>query len=396
MAGVEEVAKSVPILDVAKELDINHKGNRNIPCIKGHDSNTASLSFDIRRNTFKCFGCGIGTDSIDLVQEVLGLDFVDTMEWFNEHFDVKPGDKLWKYKKKNYIAEIKKVKIESEVEKEYEITTNDYENLYNSLVILLTEDIDSHYLVTERKISKEVVRENNIVNKDADVLKKLLKGKKISKYGEWQSLLGYLLMENKTLPNEKIREAIESSGLVAFKYSSYLIPFYNINDDFNADVPVGQGNKERFISYFQGISVGDAQRNYKKYSYMGGREKPLLYIPKSFNKFKTPIFITEGVVDALSLQTLGVNSVALMDASARRDSEKLQQLDVLKGYKIVLLLDNDIPGERAKEVLMNYMQDSCFNVERRTVKDIAKQYGVGGYIKDANSLLLKLWEENKI
>ena len=51
-----------------------------------HDDTHPSLSFLVRKNSFKCFVCGKSGGTIDLVMGVLHLDFLDACRWLaNEH-----------------------------------------------------------------------------------------------------------------------------------------------------------------------------------------------------------------------------------------------------------------------------------------------------------------------
>jgi len=121
-----------------------------------------------------------------------------------------------------------------------------------------------------------------------------------------------------------------------------------------------------------------------------------LYIPTNFNDFNDVVYVTEGIVDTFSLLSLGINSVALMDAGLKKigldfkDDPRASQLDVLKGLNIVLMLDNDNPGFKAKETLMKYMVENNFIVSRKNIKDVADVYDIGGYVKDPNVLLQKM------
>ena len=78
--------KKVPILEVAARLAIPVKGLKAI-CFNGHDKRTPSLSFNVRTNTWKCFGaCGTGGSVIDLVMEKEKLSFKEALNWFAANF----------------------------------------------------------------------------------------------------------------------------------------------------------------------------------------------------------------------------------------------------------------------------------------------------------------------
>ena len=59
-----------------------------------HDDHHASLSFSVRRNTFRCFVCGASGGTIDLTMRYLGKDFKEACRWLaDEHNVILEGDR---------------------------------------------------------------------------------------------------------------------------------------------------------------------------------------------------------------------------------------------------------------------------------------------------------------
>lgn len=77
--------KDIPILDVARRLGIEVIGQK-ANCFAHEDSNP-SLSFNRQDNYFKCFGCGIGGSSIDLVKHRFGVTTGEAIRWFESQYD---------------------------------------------------------------------------------------------------------------------------------------------------------------------------------------------------------------------------------------------------------------------------------------------------------------------
>lgn len=74
-------AKAIPIEDVAMQLGLEVKAQK-LRCIStGHQDASPSMSLDRRLNRFKCFGCGLAGDALDLVQIVMGFDLADAYNW---------------------------------------------------------------------------------------------------------------------------------------------------------------------------------------------------------------------------------------------------------------------------------------------------------------------------
>src|SRR5260370_6405980 len=88
------INRKIPIIDVARVLDLRLGDNGNIHCwrpeLHQNGDRTASIGIRKRNNTVKCFGCGIGPlGAIDLVIAVLGLKTAgEAARWIAERFPV--------------------------------------------------------------------------------------------------------------------------------------------------------------------------------------------------------------------------------------------------------------------------------------------------------------------
>jgi DNA primase len=76
--------RDLPIEGVAERLGlrvVRHKA-----LCPFHDDHHASLSFSVRRNSYRCFVCGASGGTIDLVMKYLSKDFLDACRWLaDEH-----------------------------------------------------------------------------------------------------------------------------------------------------------------------------------------------------------------------------------------------------------------------------------------------------------------------
>lgn len=82
---IDPALKAIPILDVAAALGLTLQGTK-AHCFNGGghkngEDRTPSLAFFLDTNRYRCFGCGIGGDVIDLVRAVRGCSFQDAMAW---------------------------------------------------------------------------------------------------------------------------------------------------------------------------------------------------------------------------------------------------------------------------------------------------------------------------
>ena len=82
--------RELPIEGVAERLGLGVKRHK---CLcPFHDDHHASLSFSVRRNTFRCFVCGASGGTIDLVIRYLHLDFVHACRWLANENNVILSD----------------------------------------------------------------------------------------------------------------------------------------------------------------------------------------------------------------------------------------------------------------------------------------------------------------
>ena len=80
--------RDLPIEGVAERLGmqiVRHKA-----LCPFHDDHHASLSFSMRRNTFRCFACGAHGGTIDLVMRYLHKDFKEACRWLEAPLQLPP------------------------------------------------------------------------------------------------------------------------------------------------------------------------------------------------------------------------------------------------------------------------------------------------------------------
>ena len=78
--------RDLPIEGVAERLGLtvsHHKG-----LCPFHQDHHASMSFSVKRNTYRCFVCGASGGTIDLVMRYLNKDFVDACRWLADEHNV--------------------------------------------------------------------------------------------------------------------------------------------------------------------------------------------------------------------------------------------------------------------------------------------------------------------
>lgn len=78
-----QMARETSILIVGEKvgLQLQKAGTRYRCCCPLHEEKTASCTFFSHTNSWYCFGCHIGGDGISLVEEVLGMSFIQAVRF---------------------------------------------------------------------------------------------------------------------------------------------------------------------------------------------------------------------------------------------------------------------------------------------------------------------------
>ena len=72
-----------------------------------HDDHHASLSFSVRRNTYRCFACGAHGGVIDLAMGLLNKDFKDACRWLADEHNVILTDESSKFQDSGFKSDAK-------------------------------------------------------------------------------------------------------------------------------------------------------------------------------------------------------------------------------------------------------------------------------------------------
>lgn len=79
--------RELPIEGVAERLQLSVKKHK---CLcPFHDDEHPSLSFNSRRNSYRCFVCGAHGGTIDLTMHLLGKEFAQACHWLAEEYGIQ-------------------------------------------------------------------------------------------------------------------------------------------------------------------------------------------------------------------------------------------------------------------------------------------------------------------
>ena len=128
--------RDLPIEGVAERLGLRVSHHKAL--CPFHEDHHPSMSFSVRRNTYRCFVCGASGGPIDLVMKYLGKDFLDACRWLADENNII----LTEYQPK-------------EVESPKPFDASRYERFFERPWL---SDEAQRFLFDERKLDERVVR----------------------------------------------------------------------------------------------------------------------------------------------------------------------------------------------------------------------------------------------
>lgn len=78
--------RDLPIEQVAERLGLTVKHHKSL--CPFHDDHAPSLSYNVRKNMYRCFVCGASGGTIDLVMNYLHKDFVSATKWLADEHNI--------------------------------------------------------------------------------------------------------------------------------------------------------------------------------------------------------------------------------------------------------------------------------------------------------------------
>lgn len=295
--------RDLPIEGVAERLGlrvVRHK------CLcPFHDDHHASLSFSVRRNTFRCFACGAGGGVIDLVMRSLRKDFKEACQWL--------GGADFRVLKDFKDSKDLKVKAPPLFD------ASRYERFFERP--WLNEEA-RRFLFDERRIDPRVVR--------------------------WCRLTSW-----------RDRQGVPWLQIPYYDMEGKLIGVQNRNLAYGSGVKVqGAGLNA------QHSTLSSQPNSAPRFRFPQGSRCSIYNLPVlKMLKPGEPLYITEGCSDCWAMLSAGHKAIAIPSATllSKKDVELLNGLNSSpkgedgRGLCFHMYPDNDVPGERLflqlKEVL---------------------------------------------
>lgn len=341
--NIENLRLEIQIDKVAEALGMELRDeapNRKKTLCPFHDDRSPSLLIDTNTSRgpqhFHCYACGAHGDAIDLVKGKLQLDFKKSVEWLASNFKINLGQRL-SSRSTTKVALVD----QSGLEHGYSI----YQACNDSAHLALW--------AAERKLDVKSLERANCTYAAKNALSNRLLASPLDSRRELSGLLEDAHLIRKVLPE------------IGSSYHLHLNAEPRYTDAFTGDrVVFPIKDEEKKIVGFAARAAGDPnQVAQPKYLFSQGFKKAaVLYrADQAFEKLKSVakaapdglrLYICEGFLDAIRLESLGFAAVAAMGISLSK--EQLQLLKDLrnslpptpKPLTICLCFDRDEAGLR--------------------------------------------------
>ena len=320
--------RDLPIEGVAERLGLQVKMHKAL--CPFHDDHHASLSFSVRRNTFRCFVCGESGGTIDLVMKVLGKDFLDACRWLGAE------DLLLS----SYWGKTDSMSNNSshrgEAGRGLPFDASRYEKFFEHPWL---SEAARKFLFEERRLDERVVRWCRLTSWQD---KKGVNWLQIPYYNQEGKLVG---IQNRNLGFKKFK--VQEGKEVQ-----------EVQEVQGSKVQEVQGSKVQEVQGKSQTSNLKSQTPSPRFRFPQGSQCSIYNLP--ILKLLQPgedLYITEGCSDCWAMLSAGHKAIAIPSATLLKpkDVELLSTLNAKLSTKFHMFPDRDEPGERLflqlKEVL---------------------------------------------
>ncbi len=279
--------RDLPIEGVAERLGLQVTRHKSL--CPFHEDHHPSMSFSIRKNTYRCFVCGEHGDTIDLVMRTQRMGFIEACEFLNDGAS-------FKYE----IRNTKDEKLQpSDIRHQTSFDASRY-NRFFERPWLLPEA--RRFLFDERKLDPRVVR--------------------------WCRLTSW-----------RDKQGVPWLQIPYYDREGRLIGLQNRN--------LGSGSK--FQVSGEEFPKPSSLNPQPRFRFPQGAQCSIYNLPvlNMLGKGET-LFITEGCSDCWAMLSAGHKAIAIPSATLlkHKDAELLETLNLELGTKFAMFPDRDEPGER--------------------------------------------------
>ena len=302
--------RDLPIEDVASRLGLDVARHKAL--CPFHNDHHPSLSFNTRRNTFRCFVCDAHGGTIDLVMRCLHKDFREACSWLsNGSIEALPTP----------LSNRRRAGSEATFD------ARRYERFFERPWL---SPEASHFLFDERRLDPRVVR--------------------------WCRLTSW-----------RDRQGIPWLQIPYFDPDGRLIGIQNRNLNYQKEDPNAEDQNSSFITPHSSFEA-PPRFKFPRGSVCGIYNLPVLNLLKPGEA----LYITEGASDCWAMLSSGQKAIAIPSATllSQKDKELLSTIHYTLSTSFHMFPDRDLPGER----LFLQLKDLLPNIHHHQLPPDCKDY----------------------
>ncbi|UOF94249.1 MAG: DNA primase [Bacteroides sp.] len=306
--SINTLITKINILDIVEDFcNLKQYGDNFLGLCPFHDEKHPSFNVNVKKNIFKCFGCGKGGNAIDFIILYKKFSYIEAIEFLSKKYNI------------NVFKHIKKD-----------------DNNYKSVLLLINHYINAYLLNKMEDKSKNFDKGINFLYNRQISLNTIKKFQiSYSTNNDVKNLLNFLI--NKGFNKDYIYDI----GFVCKKYNGMLynkfhdrviFPIHSLSGNI-----VGFGGRTLLSKHnIKYINSSDSRIFSKKENLYG------IFFTKNYIRNLDHCFLVEGYIDVISLyQNQIYNVVATLGTNI-----SIKQIELIKKYtnNITLLYDGDTTG----------------------------------------------------
>ena len=320
---IQELKTNTNLVQLFKEYGMEPKKqgkNYKVIC-PFHEDEEPSLSINVEKNLWQCFGCGTGGDAIKLVQDIEKVGFVEAVGKL-----AKQAERLEDLKLRGLADKEEKPVLE------YQLKEKKIPNNYQQNISLTDEDL---------QLLKKVSGFYHRRFIDLEEGKQYLKNRGIELTEEQANVcqIGYAEGSLLTaLPKDYIPKLQKLGILLDNKKERFIncVVFPLFDSDGNV------------VSFYGRHIKMDSGGHF----YLPGEKRGLFNRQLKKENVTKSLIITESIIDSLTFINKGIENVLPLYGINGYTGEHKKLIEELKPEKIVLALDGDEWGQRGAEYLI--------------------------------------------
>ena len=323
----------LPVEEVAEALGIEVRRHQAL-CFM-HDDHHPSLALMPSRNRWKCFVCDKGGNNIDLVQQYLGLDFIDSCRWLGSHFGIEIEGNMT-----SAIKVLPRVRPAAKAVTEVTVDREMLQTLADGLRLTWRA---RRFLCEERRYSPEVVQRLKLcaAETDNDIIK----------------VLSAHYPEQRIVDSGLAYKLRNGQWRTYFNTPCLFFPYYD---------------EEGRLLTLQARYLGNPEEH-QRFQFPRGSQTCIFNLPiLPTLQADEPLYISEGVTDCIALLSSGKKAIAIPSASALKPA----QLLAVVSHPLCMYPDHDEPGERLYSQLQELVTRHDGQITRLELPDGCKDYSV--------------------